>query len=64
MRQAEEKIHVPCSSCHAVNRVKVAADSTAICAKCKTKLAYHEGIVELDDEGWIEPTIKRMGRPN
>jgi thioredoxin 2 len=54
MRQAEEKIHVPCPSCHAVNRVRVQADSAAICAKCKTKLAYHDCIVDLDDEGFFQ----------
>jgi len=54
MRQTEDKIHVPCPSCHALNRVKVHSDSAAICAKCKTKLAYQGGIVDLDDEGFFK----------
>jgi thioredoxin 2 len=54
MRKTEEKIHVPCTNCHALNSVKVQSDSVAICAKCKTKLPYHDGIVELNDEGFFK----------
>ena len=37
--------YVPCESCGTLNRVKQVPDRKApVCGKCKTALAYHDGV--------------------
>lgn len=54
MRQAEDNINIPCSSCQTLNRVKVTTEKQAVCAKCKLALSFHDGIVELNDDGFFK----------
>jgi thioredoxin 2 len=47
-----ECTYVPCESCGALNRIKqVPSGKAPVCGKCKTGLAYHDGVVEVQDRG-------------
>lgn len=51
-RQMERRTYVPCERCGSLNRVALPPPGkSALCGKCKARLALHDGVVEVGESG-------------